>query len=264
MTFDDDAFREFLRSIRERPEWRDELRRLVLSEELLTVPERLARIEAALERLATRVDQLAEAQARTEQQLAALAGRVDQLAEAQARTDDHLATLTGRVGQLVEAVTLQTGRLQRHGKELGALSELVGARAELEAEQALARLLPEKGYRLLERLRPVAMNGEVDVATRVQEPAGQIFSVLLEAKARLHRGDVSAWNRRLRERAVLVRLGVEGLEPPFLAYAFGLRVYRDAEEAGREAGIGILNPAGEIVPPAPLTPVPRGSPPRIL
>jgi ABC-type transporter Mla subunit MlaD len=279
----DDSLQQLLRAIRNRPEARDELRRLVLSEELLAVPERLARVEAILERLAARVDQLAEAQTRTQEQLTGLTARMDaltarmdaltarmerveeQLSALTARVDQmevQLLALTGRVGQLVEAVTHLAGRVERQGRELGALSELVGARAELEAEQALARLLPDKGYSLLEHLRPVAMNGEVDVAGRVRDPAGQTFSVVLEAKARLHRGDVSGWQRRLRERAVLARLGQQGLEPPFLAYAFGLRVYRDAEEAGREMGIGIITPAGEIVAPAPLTPAPRGRLPR--
>ena len=173
MAFDDDAFRQFLRSIRERPEWHEELRRLVLSEELLTVPERLARIEAALERLAARVDQLAE----------------------------HLAALTGRVGQLVEAVTLLAGRLQP-GQRAGDPQRARGRSLRAGGRAGPGPSAPREGLPLSRAAAPVAMNGEVDVASRVQEPAGQIFSVLLEAKGRLHRGDVSAWHRRLRDRAV--------------------------------------------------------------
>ena len=88
MTFTVDDFQDLLRLLEQRPDWQAELRRHVLTNELLELP--------AL------VRQLIEAQARTEQQLAALTARVDQLAEAQARTAEQLATLAFRVNKLAE------------------------------------------------------------------------------------------------------------------------------------------------------------------
>ncbi len=131
-------FPDLLRLLGEHPEWQAALRRHILTDELLAVPGRLDRVEAALEQLTVRVDQLAarleeltvrvdqltvrvdqlaarleELTVRVEQlavrvdQLAArleeLTVRVDALAEAQARTEQQLATLTARVDALAEA-----------------------------------------------------------------------------------------------------------------------------------------------------------------
>ena len=72
MPFTVDDFHDFIRLIEARPEWRTELRRLVLTDGLLAVPE-----------------QLAELRAHSEQQFIALA-------DAQQHTETQLATLTGR------------------------------------------------------------------------------------------------------------------------------------------------------------------------
>jgi hypothetical protein len=80
MSFSVDDFQDLLRLLDQHPEWRAELRRQVLTEELLALPaemrefaarsdERLARIEATLERLA-------EAQQRTETRLGRTEGIV--------------------------------------------------------------------------------------------------------------------------------------------------------------------------------------------
>jgi hypothetical protein len=115
----------------------------------------------------------------------------------------------------------------------------------------LLELLGQKGYRLQERERPIAVNGEVDVAVPVEDPDGNKFWVLLQAHARLRRNDVQGWHRRLGDQSFLARLKTAGVTPPFLAYAFGLRVYADAEAAGQAAGIGILADDGELVPATP-------------
>jgi hypothetical protein len=87
MSFSVDDFQDLLRLLDEHPEWRAELRRQVLTEELLALPaevrelaarsdERLARIEAIVERLANRVDDLVIAQQRTETRLGRAEGLV--------------------------------------------------------------------------------------------------------------------------------------------------------------------------------------------
>jgi hypothetical protein len=62
MPFTVEDFRDLMRLVEERPEWRAELRRWVLSDEILTLPEL--------------VRALAEAQRRTAEQLEALIGVV--------------------------------------------------------------------------------------------------------------------------------------------------------------------------------------------
>ena len=97
MPFTVDDFHDLIRLVETRPEWRAELRRLVLTNELLTVP-----------------DQLATLRARSEEQFQALA-------EAQQRTDLQLATLTEQVAALtrvVHTLTVDVGTLK--GKSLEA------------------------------------------------------------------------------------------------------------------------------------------------
>jgi chromosome segregation ATPase len=94
MPFTVEEFRDLVRILEEHPEWRAELRRLVLTDELLTLPELVRDLVEAQrrteERVATledRVAALIEAQQRTEAQIAALV-------EAQQRTEQHIAALT--------------------------------------------------------------------------------------------------------------------------------------------------------------------------
>ena len=95
MTFTVDDFQDLLRLLEQRPEWRAELRRHVVTDQLLELPALIGR--------------LAESQARTDQQLAALtervdqlSTRVDQLAEAQTRAAEQVAILATRVDRLAE------------------------------------------------------------------------------------------------------------------------------------------------------------------
>ena len=48
MPFTVDDFHDFIRLIETRPEWRTELRRLVLTNELLAMPEQLAELRARM------------------------------------------------------------------------------------------------------------------------------------------------------------------------------------------------------------------------
>ncbi|MGH2771653.1 MAG: hypothetical protein ACRDIU_07690, partial [Actinomycetota bacterium] len=90
MSFAADDFRDLVQLLEEHPEWRAELRRLVLTDELLDLP-------AAIQHLSERIEALAEAQQRTEQQIEALAGRTDTLASGMDR-------LTASMDQLVKLV----------------------------------------------------------------------------------------------------------------------------------------------------------------
>lgn len=92
MAFTVEQFADLVRLLEERPEWRAELRRLVLTDELLALP---AAVRA-----------LAEAQARTEEKLTALA-------EAQARTEEKLAALAADVGRLATHVGGMAEALKR-------------------------------------------------------------------------------------------------------------------------------------------------------
>ncbi len=114
MPFTVEEFRDLVRILEERPEWRAELRRLVLTDELLALPEL--------------VRELVEAQRRTEERVTHLEDRIAALVEAQLRTEQRVTHLEDRVAALVEA-QLRTER------QIAALTE-----AQLRTERRLATL----------------------------------------------------------------------------------------------------------------------------
>jgi hypothetical protein len=120
MSFSVEDFHDLVRLLEERPEWRADLRRFVLTSELLAMPEQLAELRAETERSFQRMAEaqartderlaaLTEAQKRTDERLDALAQRVEELAEAQARTDAQLAVLSKRMEDMID----QMGKLMR-------------------------------------------------------------------------------------------------------------------------------------------------------
>ena len=100
MPFTVAEFHDLVRILEEHPEWRAEIRRLVLTDEILTLPELVRdliqaqhRTEERVAHLEDRLAALVEAQIRTEQQIAALT-------EAQLRTERRIVTLTNDVADL--------------------------------------------------------------------------------------------------------------------------------------------------------------------
>ncbi len=154
---------DFLRLLRERPEWLDEVRRVVLTDELLALPRELAeaqlRTDARFAELAEAIQRLTlrfeEAQRRNEEQLAELRRQVDarfaELAEAQRRNEEQLAELRrqtdARFAELAEAQ-------RRNEEQLAELRRQTDARfAELaEAQRRNEEQLAEAQRRNEEQL----------------------------------------------------------------------------------------------------------------
>ena len=86
MAFTVRDFHDLVELLGQHPEWRTELRRLMLTEELLALPQV--------------VHELAEAQQRTEQRLEELVRAVAELAAAQQRTEQRVGRLQDDVGGL--------------------------------------------------------------------------------------------------------------------------------------------------------------------
>ena len=94
MPFTAEELRDLIRLVEAHPEWRAELRRLVLTDELLALPEQVAAWRVRSEQ---QFQELIAAQRRTDAQVAALA-------DAQRRTDAQIATLTGQLEALTARV----------------------------------------------------------------------------------------------------------------------------------------------------------------
>ncbi len=193
--------------------------------------ERLTRLEAAVEKLA-------QAQARTEERLTRLEAAVEELAQAQARTEKRVEELARAQARTEKAL----GELFRH---VGHLSNIIGADLEVDAEEVLRYALRQKGYRLLGPARPLEIDGEIDVALPVENPAGEQLWAVVEAKARVREKEVERWSRRFKSARFLRRLNQAGVTGPYLPYIFGLRIYPNVLPMAEEAGVGILDFRGE-------------------
>ncbi len=185
------TFHDLVQALHEHPEWREELRRLVLTQELLTLPQLVREIGEQL-RLS------AEAQRRTDERLEQLTARVDQLTARVDQLTARVDQLTARVDQLAEAQrrTEETLRglvvdMQEVKKQLGGLADSVGYGLEDRAFRHLPRLLAERfQLRLKGRLqRKFFLVGERQVEVNLwglaQRPDGRLVRILGEAKAQL-------------------------------------------------------------------------------
>jgi len=195
MAFTINDLQDLVRILREQPEWLSEVRRIVLTDELLTLP-------ALMRELAVRIEQIAEFQRRNEEQLAELRRRTDErfaeLAEAQRRNEEQLAELRRRTderfAELAEAQRRneeQLAEFQRRTDERFAelaefqrrtderFAELAQAIAEL--RQEIARIWQEiaKIWQEIELLRREMVLLRQDVNELKQE-MGQVRGKLLE------------------------------------------------------------------------------------
>jgi hypothetical protein len=111
MAFNVEEFQDLIRLLQERPEWRADLRRLVLTDELLALPELVRELVQAQQRTEGRVGRLEESveslRAETERRFQELATaqltltrRIDDLREAVQTLGDRTYTLTTDVGEL--------------------------------------------------------------------------------------------------------------------------------------------------------------------
>lgn len=104
MAFAVEEFHDLVRLLEQHPEWRAELRRLLLSEELLSLPDLVKELTEAQRRTEARLAELAEAQRRTEE-------RLHELTEAQQRTQMEILQLIRSQSDAIE-------RLKRTERQL--------------------------------------------------------------------------------------------------------------------------------------------------
>ncbi|MCX7851270.1 MAG: hypothetical protein N2383_00665 [Caldilineales bacterium] len=228
MPFTVTDFHDLVRLLYDYPEWRAEIRRLVLTDEILELP-------ALVRQLGEEQRAFAEAQRRTEERVGRLEIAMAELAEAQRRTEISLQKLSESHAKLE--------------KEFGQFKAIFGATVEDEASGVLRSVLEEKGYRPLGESFNLALDGELDVVLPVATPDREILWAVVEAKARLSQNDVRAWADRMKSEGWQRRLAKRQVTGPYLVYAFGIRVDRSAIEEAQRQGIGLLTGQGERVAP---------------
>jgi hypothetical protein len=228
MAFAVEDFHDLVRLLEQHPEWRAQLRRLLLPDELLTLPE-------LIRSLALRVEELAEAQRRTDE-------RLGELAEAQRRTADAVHTLVERMGDLDTRVGKVVGELlelryERHaGAYFGRLLRRVRMVGDderetlLEAGEASGTLAETEANTI--RLSDLILRGR-------RRDDGQETLATVEVSVGVGTGDVE----RASKRAALL-----GRIRPTLPVVAGEWMTPDAREMAAGTGVwAVLN--GEVVPP---------------
>lgn len=231
MAFSVQDFRDLLRLLDEHPEWKAELRRAVLADDMLELPrivrelaeaqrrteERLEALTARVDALTARVEELAEAQKRTEARLDSLAARVEELAEAQKRTEARVeelaeaqrrteATVRGLVNDVAE---LKGDSLERRFREnapayVGLRYRRARVLSKQELMDALADAEDEGRLNAREIARVHRAIRDADAVVRARDAQGEVWLVV-EVSQVVDQGEV----RRARERAeALGALGV--------------------------------------------------------
>ena len=232
MPFELPDFQDLIRFLRDHPDWREELRALLLTQELLTLPALVRELTETVAHLADRMDQLAETvahlaegQQRLTEGQERLTARVDQLTEGQQRLTEGQQRLEVQMGE-VRGWTLEQryrthapayfGRLLRQVQpvDIGRLAEVLRERL---AEQELAEVL----------LADLILTG------RLPTPPGppEIW-VVLEVSATVDWGDVE----RAQRRAALLRQA----SYPAVAVAGGTGATAGARQVAGEVGVALL------------------------
>ena len=207
MAFTVQEFHDLVALLTQHPEWQAELRRLVLTEEILALPQI--------------VRDLVEAQQRTEQQIAQLTQQVTQLAEAQRRTERQIVRLQDDVGEL-KGIVLEE-RYRNHA--FAYLSRLV-RRTHALMEDELVALLEEAVARgaLSEDGMDEVARADVVVRGQRRESPGEVYLVV-EVSWGVGPGDVE---RAVRRAALLSQTGLQTM--PVVA---GERITDEAAELAR-------------------------------
>ena len=207
MAFTVQDFHDLVALLTQHPEWQAELRRLVLTEELLALPQI--------------VRDLAEAQQRTEQQIAQLIQQVTQLTEAQRRTERQIVRLQDDVGEL-KGIVLEE-RYRNHA--FAYFSRLV-RRIHTLVEDELVALLEEAVARgaLSEDGMDEIARADMVVRGQQRESPGEVYLVV-EVSWGVGPGDVE---RAVRRAALLSQTGLQTMP-----VVVGERITDEAAELAR-------------------------------
>jgi len=247
MPFTVEDFRDLIRIVEERPEWRADLRRLLLTDELLSLPEQVVNLRAQTER---GFQELEAAQRRTEEQVAGLAvaqrrteEQVAGLAAAQRRTEEQMArltlivqTLSGDVGDL-KGESLE----RRYRERAPAYLARVVRRAHVLSTEELLSLLEdavERGELSEVEAAEVAW-ADLVVRGRRREDGAEIYFVV-EVSWGVGPHDVE---RAVHRAALLAQLGA-----PALPMVAGKTVTSEAARLLRTMPVWQLTD-GQVVPP---------------
>ena len=222
MAFKVPEFRDLVQILEQHPEWRAELRRLVLTEELLTLPQTVRELVEAQHRTEERVNQLT-------QQVEQLTQQVERLVEVQLRMGTDVERLKG-------------SDLERRYRERGHayFSRLV-RRAHVLSGDELIALLDETvaAGQLSEEESDEILQADVVIRGRRREDGAEVYLVV-EVSWGVEISDVQRASQRA---ALLSRTGT-----PTLPVVAGYWVTPEAQEPARALRVWQVTD-GSVIPP---------------
>jgi cell division protein FtsB len=172
MAFTVQDLHDLVALVTQHPEWRAELRRLVLTEELLALPQIVHNLAEAQQRTEQQVAQLT-------QQVAQLTQQVAQLTQGQMRTERQIVRLQDDVGEL-KGIVLE----QRYRNRAFAYFSRLVRRMHTVTDDELVALLEEAVARGLLSEDGMDEIGRADVVVRGQrrESPDEVYLIILLAR----------------------------------------------------------------------------------
>jgi hypothetical protein len=211
MAFTVQDFQDLIRLLAEHPEWRAELRRHVLSDELLELPALVRQLADRLATLTTRVERL-------EAGLVRLEAAIERLAEAPGRTETRVGRVEGEVLEL------------RYARRAPAYLSRLARRLRVVETGPLADLLDEAvgEQRLTEAEQEAVLAADLILTGRRREDDAEVY-LLADISAGIGPHDVE---RAAERAATLQKLG-----RPVLPIVAGWRIDAEAVELAGERGV---------------------------
>jgi len=256
---------EFLRLLRENEAFREEIRRQVLTDDLLQLPGRVERLREEireefrrvwevirensrqittlarhLRQLAEQVQHLTERMERVEAQIQENSRQIAALTERMERVEAQIAETSRQIARLAEEV-------QELRRSFGRMQDLLGGTIEEIAAAEIAGILRRQGLEV-SPMGSLTFDGEIDLIFWVRPPDR---TLIVECKHRVVQpGAFRALSRRLRDPALWRELQRRGLPLRLEAYLFGLVRGIDVVDAAQESGVGLWTTSEGIIVPA--------------
>ena len=223
MAFTVQDFHDLVRLLQQHPEWQAELRRLVLSEELLTLPELAHKLLQAHEQAAERLDRL-------EATVAELTRGQQALLEAHRRAEERLDRLEATVAELTRN---QQALLEAHRRTEKRVDHLSA-----QMEDMYSQLGSIRGVLLEEQYRRNAPSYFGRLARKIRVLSSQHLADLLDAA--IDQGSIS-WEERDKLLAcdvVMTGLGRDDGAPLYIVAEVSIGIgYDDVDRAVARAQI---------------------------
>jgi len=236
-------FRELIAALEQHPEWRAELRRLILTEELLTVPETVSQLVEAQKRTDEQIRRLTEAQRQTTEQIRQFTEQVSQFG---IRVEE-LSTVVNSLAQSLQKIGDDVAKLKEfflddryHSRAAMYFSKLIRRTRAIDHDD-LCQLLDDTQDQgiLTEQEREDLVQTDVVVRGRRRTDSEEVY-LIVEVSWGIGVSDVQRASRRAR---TFTKLGWQTM--PVVA---GGWLSADARQAAQQEGVvAILDGARAVL-----------------